>query len=510
MYSYEKQSMSNLSKYLIYYLVSVTAITTFAHQDGYNTQLKFGAAYQKAYKYVFQLQLDQARAIGKNEFSNPDFVLIEQYCNVIEALVVNSGSAIDKVKKSKKTLLKKIKSLPITETDKALLESEILLTTATVRLKNGEYLTAFQEIRSAYKLYEIHLQQIEYPWRDHLLFRYAILQTLIGTVPDQFSWGIRLIGLEGDMDQGMKTLQLLLDKNKSTFWAQPELIGTLTFFQLHLFSHFDQAKQLATDSRLTKLESPLGLFVEAVVNRRMGLNNQVLEKLVTYEPKTLAIEFSYLYYMKGEALTRKLDPQSIAVLKNYIQQYQGPHFKRASWQMIGWMEWILNNDSEAYTYAMQEIQKAPESIIERDKSATREADLAKLPNQQLLRARLFYDGGYYIQAKGSLDQIQIRKHLKLDEIIELDYRYGRIYQSLNQTFKAHDYFNQVLHYKSDSKSYMICQSAIQKAEMYEESGQYANALKYFELALSLKPDEYKNGLHQKAKAGKLRVKKKQK
>ena len=501
-----KFRMNNLTKNLLLFFLAYSIAIGHAKQSEQNSQLKFGLAYQKAYRNVLQLQLQKVRSLLPSQIHHPEFILIEHYCYVIEALIVNSDDAIDNVKSAKKRLIKKVKALSISHSDKALLESEILLTTALVRLKNGDYFTAFQDIRSAYKLYESHLNDEHYLWRNQLVFRHAILQTLIGTIPDQYTWGIRLIGLEGDMEQGKKTLYSLMDKNTYGVLSQPEIIATIALLELHLFNNPEAAEQWATNQRLTLLESPLVLFLESVVYRRKAMNDLVIQKLKSYTPDRQALEFHYLYYMKGEALLRRLDPGSVPALKLYLQKYKGPHFKRASWQMIGWAGWVLHHDSTMYLTAMTEIKHTPESIMERDKSATRSAERLTLPAPELLKARLLFDGGYYLKAKEVLDNIQRDEGQTLDESIEISYRYGRIFQTSNQIFKAHESFNQVLAYKDISRSYMICQSAIQKAEMYEQSEQYANAAKYYDLALSLKPDEYKNGLHQKAKAGKLRVK----
>jgi len=42
--------------------------------------------------------------------------------------------------------------------------------------------------------------------------------------------------------------------------------------------------------------------------------------------------------------------------------------------------------------------------------------------------------------------------------------------------------------------------------IYEGQGEIGNARQYFQKCLGMKPEEYKNGLHQQAKAGLNRLK----
>ncbi|MBK7466505.1 MAG: hypothetical protein IPJ43_06645 [Saprospiraceae bacterium] len=56
------------------------------------------------------------------------------------------------------------------------------------------------------------------------------------------------------------------------------------------------------------------------------------------------------------------------------------------------------------------------------------------------------------------------------------------------------------------KSFMSCNALLQMGIMFEEAQDIAQARKFYKLVLDRSPDQYARSLHQKAKAGLLRLK----
>ena len=72
--------------------------------------------------------------------------------------------------------------------------------------------------------------------------------------------------------------------------------------------------------------------------------------------------------------------------------------------------------------------------------------------------------------------------------------------------EAVNFYQKTINEGQDESYFYACNSALQIGHIYEDWGKVAKAKEYYKLCLSLKPDEYKNGLHQKAKAGLNRLK----
>ena len=123
---------------------------------------------------------------------------------------------------------------------------------------------------------------------------------------------------------------------------------------------------------------------------------------------------------------------------------------------------------------------------------------------KILKARLLFDGGYYQRAKNTLTTKDAHSRYTL----EYYYRLSRIYQAKEEYDEAQKYFTLVIAAGKKSKAYYVCSSALQLGLINEALEDYSEAILYFETCLDMDPDNYKRSLHQKAKSGLQRLKKK--
>ena len=90
--------------------------------------------------------------------------------------------------------------------------------------------------------------------------------------------------------------------------------------------------------------------------------------------------------------------------------------------------------------------------------------------------------------------------------LEFTYRLGRITHQQNRPQEAIRFYLQTVEEGQNEEYYFACNAALQIGILYEEQKKFAAAKDYYDKCLSMKPSEYKNGLHQKAKAGLNRLK----
>jgi len=85
------------------------------------------------------------------------------------------------------------------------------------------------------------------------------------------------------------------------------------------------------------------------------------------------------------------------------------------------------------------------------------------------------------------------------------YRMARIYHEWDKTDAAIPFYEKALQKGSSSPWYFACNSALQLALIYEAHKELTTARLYYKRCLYINPEEYKNSLHTKAKAGLKRI-----
>lgn len=177
--------------------------------------------------------------------------------------------------------------------------------------------------------------------------------------------------------------------------------------------------------------------------------------------------------------------------------------KKAAWQKIAWSH-LVHNDVSGYRSAMRSCLQSGSLLTDEDKAAQSEATSDKLPDRELLMARLAFDGGYYQTA---LRIVQAIPSARLDDEqrVERSYRLARIQQAIGQYDAAMSGYRNTILQGRTSHSHFAANSALQMGVLFEGRSQIDSARTYYQLCLSLPDHGYKNSLDQKAKAALQRI-----
>jgi len=119
---------------------------------------------------------------------------------------------------------------------------------------------------------------------------------------------------------------------------------------------------------------------------------------------------------------------------------------------------------------------------------------------------LLSDGNYTLKALEILNQYTVNEFESIEHKAEYFYRYGRLYDKLNQSDKAIQYYELTINNGKNIAQYYAANSAYLLGYLHEKNRNKADALKYYELCLQLNGYEYDNSIKQKAKAGINRLK----
>ena len=186
---------------------------------------------------------------------------------------------------------------------------------------------------------------------------------------------------------------------------------------------------------------------------------------------------------------------------NGFQQFlncsKGKHFKQAAIRRIAW-QYLLDGNTVEYQINMKRIIVLGDGKTEEDKQAFLEATSNQIPDTNLLRSRLLFDGGDFKQAVARLLALPIQGR-NLAFISERAYRLGRSYQMLNKNEEAIAWFNIALKTGGNLSEYFAASAAYNSGKIFLEQGKLQDAKTMF-LRVSKFPNHpYKNSLDAKAK-----------
>lgn len=475
------------------------------HAEGY---FKVTPNIREAYDLIRRLELDSAsQQLGQLSKADPRNLLIpyyENYIDVLKILILEDRALFDRLEDRKDERLQLLSSADDGSPWYLLVDAEINLHWAVARLKFEEYFTAAMEINRAFRLLKKNARL--YPDFPYTYRTLGLLKAAYGTVPEKYQWILSLISsLEGSVEEGLREMRLAYDRGKRNH--DPILqyeAGLLYAFGLLSFDTDTAAVGALSHAMKLKPEQyPIDCFFLAHIFMRMGRNDEAIEVLSRKPARSTALSFHYLDFMLGLAKLYRGDQDADKLLLRYVHQFKGRYYIKEAYQKLAWHALLYQGEERYYQY-MRVCKLKGEAITEEDKYAMKEAAKMEAPDPCLLRARLAFDGGYYAKALKTIESCQVPAG-KQEAILEYTYRKGRILQALGRHEKALAAYRETIENGSDSGLYFACSAALHAGEIEEKRNNVMSAESYFRKCLSLKPDEYQAGLHQKAKAGLERV-----
>lgn len=474
----------------------------------YATEWDFNENCRQAYTATLSLEFDAADSIlAAEKFKNPENAcvdLIENYRDFLEIFISEDQQLFERQAPLQKTRLASLSLLPNEEPFKKFGLAAINLQWAFSRLKFGEYFKAALEIRRAYFL--LGENQVLFPNFAPNLLGSGVLNALIGAVPPKFNWLLQLASMQGSVENGRNQLYQLFYAAQTTpslkIW-QEETLFYLSFIELNLIGDPESALKLL--EKLDQLDSKSNLMIYANANILMknGQNDKAADLLSGRNRDKGVYTFHYLNYLQAETLIRKLSNDSKDYYQLYLSGFKGKNYRADAVRKIAWLA-LLKGDSTSYKSQIKQVFKETSGDVGADKDAVREAESGLVYQPILLKARLLFDGGYYDTAFKLMHRLH-PEELNFHDRIEYHYRLGRIADEKGDAGTALKYYALTLDMGSKSKYYYAANAALKSGELHEKQDDYELAKYFFSRCLELKPESYSNSIHQKAKAGLLRL-----
>lgn len=483
-------------------------ILVFAFTNaGFSQNFTVSEDYDKAYSLLLDLKYTEAgeliQSLKNSEPKNLAPLYLEDLSDFLYIVVTEDQEQFEARKELRSKRLKALNRLPDSSPYKLLSEGEIHLHWAFSMMRFGEYFNGASAINKAFHALEKNMEK--YPDFLPTYKSMGLLHTLIGTVPDNYKWATKLMGVDGTIEQGIGEMEMVIAKAKDKPEFQnlrKETLFLLSFLHINLLNDSEALKRYQTE--VEKESGPLMDFAKASLYKENGQANKAIEVLLASSESRDA--FPYLNFLLGELKLAKMDEDASSHLITYTQSFKGKSYIKSAQQKIAWHSLLSNGDEKMYRSLISRVDQIGSTMLDEDKSAQKEYDSGQIPNRVLLRARLQFDGGFYQEALKTLITSKTNDLTTADEKLEFTYRLGRIHHELSNQKEAISYYNLTIKSGAESKRYFAANSSLMLGLIYESSEQKSAALKAFEACSEFNNSEYRNSINQKAKAGILRLK----
>lgn len=465
-----------------------------------------------AHHHIFNLQFEKAtHFLEKEKIENPDNLLIlrlNNYIDFLKAFISEEQSHHETLQKNTKKRLDFLSSNQLNSPLNKMIEGEIILMLSISEFKSKEFLSAAWDLRKAYKL--LSQNRENYPELIENNLGLGLLHAIIGATPERYKWIMNMAGMNGDLQTGMLELKEVsyyaLKNNLETLNEEANVVSLLT--ELHINKNTDNANNIISQLN-TKKQKTIILFTLSHYYLNTGQTSLAFELLHSEDFSYDRFPFLYLYFMRGIAGLNQLDlSESTYIDLNYfVTNFNGSNFIKAAYQKMAWHK-LLNGDIEAYHKLLKKCLNNGNDFTDEDKQAIIEAKRDEVPDINILKARVLFDGGFFKRAKEILEKENINNFQAFKTQVEYNYRLARTLDELNEDENANALYLKTIETGENETWYYAANSSYHLARYYEEMNDLVNAKKYYTKCLNMNNTEYKNSIRQKAKTGLNRIKNK--
>ena len=485
-------------RYVLIFLLTISVT--------YGQDFAWTPTQQRAYTDLQKLHIQPARLLLTREpVSTPAVsgirIFLDDYADMLTLATSDDDRLFGQLSNREDDRLSALKRMDDTSPWQRVMQAEVRLHWAFVKLKFGRELSASWDVIRAYKL--LSENQKRFP---NFLPTYKSLGTLhvmIGSVPDSYTWVAKLLGLRGNISQGQQELQRA--QQDALFGLEARLIDLMVRAYVLKFTDADgQVLQRLVENNPDNL---LLHFFGATIEQKNGHSEQALAYLTNrptgpaYQPLPVVDNIlGDIYLQKSQYTTAEKH------FTQFLRIYKGQNFLKDSYYKLFLCRWLANQPDAQSRPFLTNVLSVGRTTVESDKAAQKfvEAYLKRgvSPNQKvLMRARLASDGGFTDSALAYLRPYSESHFATVAEQAEYNYRLGRIYQRRSAPDTAIPYLTRALTLSEADQLSFGATAALQLGYIYQQKNDPAKAGSFFQKALSFKHHEYKNSVDNKARAG---------
>lgn len=333
---------------------------------------------------------------------------------------------------------------------------------------------------------------------DHPLVQYGngLLQATVGSLPENFQFFTRLIGMKGSVLEGLNLMDSAVKnevvRNNGVFYEEFAYMYCLVRFQL-----LDDSSTLLSEYDVDVKGSSFFLYMQTLQLLQRGENDKAVSILTARPTGNGRIAHPFMDLMTGKVLLNRQDPRAGDWFQKYLDGYKGKNHIKAVHRYLFWHFSFLGANEKA----ARQRQLAVSSATSSSKDLQAKEDLEDDMPLFLIRARLLFDGGYDVQAKTLLnDPSSLMQASSPIERTEYYYRRGRINYRLGLFSEAQLDFKRAVEYCTEER-YNCANSWLYLGFIAEKKQNSKKAKECYEEVLKQSGFAYFEGLQQKAKSG---------
>lgn len=464
----------------------------------------FNARCKACYTDIVALKCKSAQAqLDAEQTAHPQNLIpiyLEDYIDFLELFTSDNKSRFLLLKQHEEPRISALQNGDKNSPYYLFTQAEIYLHWAVIKIKFGDYVSAVLDIRRANKL----LQDNSVKFKDFKPNQKssAMLQCLFGSIPDSYKWGGSLLGLSGNIEQGLNTLNNLLNQSEtSDYIYRNETLIIYSMIQFQLNNKHEEAWNMLKKNNYPIAGNAMSYYIVGYIGTYGGHSAEALKTLQEMPRSTSTyIAVPMTDYLIGLCKLYALDKSAVASFDIFLKSIKGESYKKSVYQKIAWLS-LIYKGYDAYKADIQKVKELGVDVTDADKQALKEANSNIIPDIRLLKIRLLCDGGFYDKAKAMILLIKDDEYGDTRKKLEFLYRKARISHLTNDITTALVEYQKVINIGKDQPYYFAANSALNMGYIYEERKNKTEAIKYYNLCLSMKDHEYVNGLSQKAKAG---------
>ena len=318
----------------------------------------------------------------------------------------------------------------------------------------------------------------------------------MSTMPPFVKWVVSFFGISTDIDYGFKLLNDNYQSQKNIKGINAEsALFIILVAKINKTPEmvYDFTKSL--DSNISR--TFIHRYFKANIAYRIGKNEEALKTLQQIHPsKSSSAQIAYNYLM-GKIRLQKLDDSAAYYLSEYIRHLKKKEYvKEINYKLA--LYYLINNKPSKYLEYCEIVRENGSDMNERDREALYDASLDYLPDVNLVKARLLFEGGYLDRFKFAIKDYEANTSDLLPYDLEYRFLKARYDALLSNKNDAKAGFKKVIELGDDEDYYFASEAALRLGNIYLQEGNVSLAKAYYEKSLKLYKSNYYEYIEDKA------------
>lgn len=389
----------------------------------------------KAYTYLFKLKLDSTQIlINKSVRSEPDNhvgTLLYCYVEFIRILLSEDRFVYTQWQNRFEFRINSVKMLDDKSPYRNYILGEMYIQSSLLKVKFNDGMGALLDFRKGYG----YLADNEKDFPEFLYHKKTLgtIHILLSFIPNKYKWVIRLIGFSTDFDIGQAQLQVA---SKDEVATKDEAIFIQMWLKIAMDDKNEEGVKVMKDFIATHPDYIVAKWSLIMILKNMNKVDEALAIADQIKPSSGFYYSPYFYFVKGQMnlYTAEFE-RAKQELDLFLANYKGVMLRQSAFYFKYLADYV-NGQEGNLSLLKDSVLLTGKSGSEQDRIAQSALTENPNPNIELVKARLYFDGGRYQSSLNELLKLKIENINTENEKVEYYYRVARAYEKLSDLQNA--------------------------------------------------------------------------